>query len=59
MNVDPDPNPWLKNFSVKTLTCFRDATGKETTVHVDINGEKFVGHGLTVIGRQNSQLFTF
>ncbi len=57
MNVDPDPNPWFKNFSVKT--CFRDATGKETTVHVDINGEKFVGHGLTVIGRQNSQLFTF
>ena len=29
----------------------RDAVGKETTVQIDINGEKFVGHGLTVCQR--------
>ena len=37
----------------------RDASGKETTVHIDIAGEKFVGHGLTVIERNYLEVYIY
>ena len=34
------------------LACVsRDAVGKETTVHIDVNGEEFVGQGLAIAER--------
>ena len=37
---------------------FRDAVGKETTVNIDVNGEKFVAHGLTVIAKNYLEVKT-
>jgi DNA topoisomerase-3 len=42
------------------LACLsQDAQGKETTVHIDINGEKFVAHGLTVIQRNYLEVYPY
>ena len=37
----------------------QDAQGKETTVHIDINGEKFVAHGLTVIAKNYLEVYIY
>lgn len=36
-----------------------DAVGKETTVDIDLNGEKFVGHGLTVVQRNYLEVYVY
>jgi len=42
------------------LACVsQDAVGKETTVDIDLNGEKFVGHGLTVIHRNYLDVYPY
>lgn len=42
------------------LACVsQDAIGKETTVGIDINGEKFVGHGLTVLQRNYLDVYPY
>ncbi|QQP52602.1 DNA topoisomerase [Caligus rogercresseyi] len=33
--------------------------GKETTVNIDINGEKFVGHGLSIIERNYLEVYPY
>lgn len=37
----------------------QDALGKETTVSVDINGEKFIAHGLIVIQRNYLEVYIY
>ena len=42
------------------LACVsQDAVGKETTVNIDIAGEKFVGHGLTVLQRNYLEVYIY
>eukprot|EP00095_Tigriopus_kingsejongensis_P006130 maker-scaffold98_size375582-snap-gene-2.32 protein:Tk06130 transcript:maker-scaffold98_size375582-snap-gene-2.32-mRNA-1 annotation:"dna topoisomerase 3-alpha" len=42
------------------LACVsQDALGKETTVTIDINGEKFVAHGLTVVQRNYLEIYIY
>jgi DNA topoisomerase-3 len=42
------------------LACVsQDALGKETTVSIDIAGEKFVGHGLTVLQRNYLEVYVY
>ncbi len=42
------------------LACVsQDAQGKETTVHIDVNGEKFVAHGLTVVHRNYLEVYIY
>lgn len=42
------------------LACVsQDAQGKETTVDIDISGEKFVAHGLTVIARNYLEVYPY
>ncbi|CAB4066460.1 TOP3 [Lepeophtheirus salmonis] len=37
----------------------KDAIGKETTVNIDINGEKFIGHGLTILERNYLKVYPY
>ena len=42
------------------LACVsQDAQGKETTVNIDINGEKFIAHGLTVIQKNYLEVYIY
>ncbi|TRY69414.1 hypothetical protein TCAL_06940 [Tigriopus californicus] len=42
------------------LACVsQDALGKETTVNIDINGEKFIAHGLTVVQRNYLEIYIY
>ena len=37
----------------------QDAQGKETTVNIDINGEKFIAHGITVIQKNYLEVYIY
>jgi len=42
------------------LACVsQDAQGKETTVNIDINGEKFIAHGITVIQKNYLEVYIY
>lgn len=39
--------------------CYQDAQGQETTVEIDISGERFVAHGLVILARNYLDVYPY